>query len=94
MSDDIFLNDILKIKNIDDVKIRFIKSWTDENREIINPLEYFKNDKERLLRSLFWNYKKKKSFKEGEVVLGFVRMYSDKWLFFNASKITKDLFRI
>ena len=63
-------------------------------RDNWNPIEIFKNDAfDVLLEGQYWNYKKKKSYKEGQITLGFIRINSneDLWLLFHAGKITKDL---
>ncbi len=82
----ILLNDILNIKDLDNVKIRFVLAHKTED-----PLELFKSDKESLLNWQFWNYSKRKSFKVGEIAIGFVKIEGDKWLLFDISTITKDL---
>jgi len=62
--ENIKLNDILKLKNLDNVKIRFNlmfeKNW--------NPIEIFKNgDIHIMLNGQYWNYEKRKSFKIGQI---------------------------
>lgn len=86
----ILLNDILKIDDLTDVRIRFIlqvgDNWT--------PIEEFKNGKiSYLLEGLYWNYRKRKSFRLHQRTLGFVLLDKDEntWLFFHAGKVTKDL---
>ena len=86
----ILLNDILKLDNLDNVKIRFNLMFRDN----WNPIELFKNDAmDVLLEGQYWNYKKKKSYREGQITLGFIRINSneDLWLLFHVGKITKDL---
>lgn len=59
-----------------------------------NPIEVFKNDAfEELLEGQYWNYSRNKSFKEGQVTLGFIRISSNDnlWLLFHVGKITEDL---
>jgi len=84
------LNDILKIHDISNVKIRFNLmfggNW--------NPIETFKNNEvQTLLDGHYWNYSKNKSFKEGQVTIGLIRIKSSEnlWLLFHVGKITKDL---
>ena len=79
----IFLNDILNISDLNNVKIRFVK----EKKGVFDPLKSFKEDKKKLFEGLFWNYSKKKSFREGEIVIGLVKIEADKWLLFNISLI-------
>ena len=86
----ILLNDILKLNNLDIVKIRFNLMFRDN----WNPIEIFKNeDLDVLLEGQYWNYKKKKSYKAGQITIGFIRINSndDLWLLFHVGKITKDL---
>jgi len=63
-------------------------------RDNWNPIEMFKNDaSDVLLEGQYWNYKKKKSFKDGQVTVGFIRINSNDnlWLLFHVGKITQDL---
>jgi len=80
------LNDILKFDKLDNVKIRFNMS----NGGSFDPIRLFKEDKQHLLNGNFHNYSKK-SFKEGNITVGFARIENDKWLLFDISIITKDL---
>lgn len=81
------LNDLLQISDLSKLKIRMLTTYSDKE----NPLDYFRNNENgELMRWLFWNYSKK-SFEEGDIVIGLLRLDGDKWLFFNVSKVTKDL---
>ena len=86
MINDIKLNDLLRLEDLDNVKIRFIMPHAD-----VNPIELFKHDREELLNWQFWNYAKKKSFKKGEIAIGFVKIGIDKWLLFDISYVVADL---
>lgn len=84
------LNDILQIKNLDNVKIRFNLMF-DGNW---NPIELFKEGKlDTILKGHYWNYNTKKSYKEGQITIGLIRIKpnEDLWLLFHVGKITKDL---
>lgn len=85
----ILLNDILKLDDLDNVKVRF-NIMMDDNW---SPIEIFKNsDTVSMLRGQYWNYSKKKSFKEGQITLGFIRLQDkDLWLLFHIGRVTKDL---
>ena len=86
----IFLNEILKLDNLENVKIRFNLMFRDN----WNPIEIFKKeDFDVLLEGQYWNYKKKKSYKHGQITLGFIRINNNNelWLLFHVGKITKDL---
>jgi hypothetical protein len=83
----ILLNDILNLNNLEDVKIRFNK----KNDAEYDPIKFFKEDKERLLKGQFWNYSRNKSFKEGQIAIGFALIGEDQWLLFDISEVTKDL---
>ncbi len=84
------LNDILKLENLSNTKIRFNLMF-DGNW---NPIEMFKNnDMETILEGHYWNYDKKKSYKLGQTTIGFIRIKSNEnlWLLFHVGKVTKDL---
>ena len=86
----ILLNEILNIENLDNVKIRF-NIMVDDNW---NPIELFKNnDIESLLNGQYWNYNKKKSYKNGQITIGLILLNKkdNLWLLFHIGKITKDL---
>jgi len=85
----ILLNEILRLDNLDNVKIRFNLMFADN----WNPIEIFKsNDFDVLLNGQYWNYKKNKSFKEGQIAIGFIRLNEkDLWLLFHIGRVTKDL---
>jgi len=83
----ISLNDLLKFDNLDNVKIRFNMS----NGGSFDPIKLFKEDKQSLLNGHFHNYSSKKSYKEGNIVVGLAKIENDKWLLFDISVITKDL---
>lgn len=88
--DAIKLNDILNLNNLQNVRVRFNLMFQGN----WNPIEIFKNDEMKtLLEGQYWNYPKKKSYKAGQVTLGFIRLSSsdDLWLLFHIGKVTKDL---
>jgi len=63
-------------------------------RDNWNPIEIFKKeDFDVLLEGQYWNYPKKKSYKNGQITLGFIRINNNNelWLLFHVGKITKDL---
>lgn len=84
------LNDILRLNNLNNVKIRFnlmfAKNW--------NPIELFKNgDISTMLAGQYWNYNKNKSYKAGQITVGLVKIKpnEDFWLLFHIGQVTKDL---
>jgi hypothetical protein len=84
------LNDILKLENLNNVKIRFNLMFEDN----WNPIETFKNNEiDTLLRGQYWNYNKNKSYKTGQITVGLIRIKSNEnlWLLFHIGKISKDL---
>ncbi|HLR76160.1 MAG TPA: GIY-YIG nuclease family protein [Balneolaceae bacterium] len=88
--DAIKLNDILKLDDLRNVRIRFNLmfggNW--------NPTEIFKNNEMKtLLDGQYWNYSKRKSYKKGQTTIGFIRLKSSDnlWLLFHIGKVTKDL---
>ena len=85
----ILLNDILNFpkSQLKDIKIRFNQS----NGNDFEPLTLFIEKEQKLYEGHFWNGLKAKSFKVGQVVIGFVKIETNKWLLFDISEITKDL---
>lgn len=79
------LNDLLKIEDLSNVKIRLNIASGD-----YDPMRLYRESKEELLLSQFCNSSKIKRFKEGEIVIGLARIGNDKWLLFDISRITKD----
>lgn len=87
-NDKIRLNEILNIEDISNCKIRLLKTYS----KTINPLDFVRdNNHEDLMNWLFWNYKKQKSFKVGQKVIGLVKIDGMRWLLFNVSTVNKDL---
>ncbi len=84
----ILLNDLLKLNNLSNVKIRFNMPTKDKDYD---PIKFFKENPKRLLYGQFWKYPSKKSFDEGDIAVGFARIEGDKWLLFDISKVTKRL---
>lgn len=79
------LNDLLKIQDLSNVKIRLNLS-----NDTYNAIDKYYNDKESLLIGNFYNTGGKKWFREGETVIGLARISGYRWLLFDISKITKD----
>lgn len=86
----ICLNDILKFEDLANVKIRFVLmvdyDW--------NLIEAFKNGKtDKLLDGMYWNYEKKRSFRSGQITVGFIPLKGRKnqYLLFHVGRIIKDL---
>lgn len=85
----IYLNDILKLDDIDNIKIRFNIMFNDN----WNPIEIYKNaDFKTILGGHYHNYNNK-AYKVGQTTIGFIRINKneDLWLLFHIGKITKDL---
>lgn len=84
------LNDILLLQNLSNVKIRFNLMF----QQNWNPIELFKNgDIQVMLNGQYWNYNKNKSYKNGQITVGLVKIKPNEnnWLLFHIGKITKDL---
>ena len=85
MTNNILINDILKLENLDNVKIRLNlsnASW--------NALEHYHNDSNQMLIGHFHNSSKKKWFKENQIVIGLAQIKNNDWLLIDISKITKS----
>ncbi len=90
MKTTIKLNDLLNLNNLENVKIRF-NTMFDQNW---TPIEIYKNKNfETLLNGHYWNYNKNKSYKEGQITIGFIKIdpKDDLWLLFHIGEVTKDL---
>lgn len=88
---EIKLNDILRLDNIDNTKIRFLK---DNNTNNWEPLSLFKSGKiKECINGQYWNYSKSKSYQVGQITVGFIKIKptEDLWLLFHVGKVTKDL---
>ncbi|TXE06665.1 GIY-YIG nuclease family protein [Algoriphagus aquimarinus] len=88
--DKINLNEILQIKDLSNVKIRFNLMFRDN----WNPIEDFKNDNlEVMFEGHYHNYPNKRSYKEGQMTIAFVKIHPKEnyWLLFHIGKVTKDL---
>lgn len=88
--DSIKLNEILRLDNLQNVKIRFNLMF----RQNWNPIELFKNgDISTMLEGQYWNYNKNKSYKVGQITIGLVKIKpkEDFWLLFHIGQVTKDL---
>ncbi|MDO4229975.1 MAG: GIY-YIG nuclease family protein [Capnocytophaga sp.] len=83
--DKITLNDILKLEDLSNVKIRFNLS-----NDSWNALEHYHNDREKLLIGNFHNSENRKWFKENEIVIGLAEIRKNEWLLIDISRITKD----
>ena len=84
----IFLNDILNLEDLKNVKIRLNYPVDD-----YNPVEAFRSgEHESLLKGQYWNYPKNRSFKCGQITIGLLKLKTrDTWLLFHIGRITKDL---
>jgi hypothetical protein len=85
----IMLSDILSFDDLSNVKVRFNLMFNNN----WNPTDFFKNaDTDTMLNGQYWNYKKSKSYKQGQITVGLLRL-NDKnlWLLFHVGRVTKDL---
>lgn len=86
----IILNDILNLDNLENVKVRFNLMFADN----WNPIDIFKNrDFDTLLDGQYWNYPNKKSYKQGQTTIGFIKITGSDhlWLLFHIGRVTNDL---
>lgn len=84
----ILLNDILGIDDLGNVRIRFNLMFEGN----WDPSHFYKNnDVKVLLTGQYWNYQKKKSFRQGQITIGFLKLNDeDLWLLFHVGLVTKD----
>ncbi|PMH44646.1 hypothetical protein BCU68_12420 [Vibrio sp. 10N.286.49.B3] len=82
------LNDVLNLKDLDNVKIRFNLMFGG-NWE---PTQLYKRGQfDDLMHGHYYNRKGHKSYQEGQITVGFMRIEADKWLLFHVGRVTKDL---
>ncbi|MCY2973090.1 MAG: GIY-YIG nuclease family protein [Planctomycetota bacterium] len=88
MTTRILLNELLNLRDLHNVKVRFNKpsqaGW--------NPIELFKNgDITALLQGQYWNYSIS-SFQVGQITVGLIRLdQPDLWLLFHVGRVKKSL---
>ncbi len=79
------LNDLLKLDNLSNIKVRFNLSSSS-----YNAIGNYYTDKEKLLIGNFYNSEHKRWFNENDIVIGLAQISGDRWLLFDISRITKD----
>jgi len=90
--DSIKLNDILKLSDLSNVKVRFNQMFEGN----WNPIELFNEGRlDIMLQGHYHNYKRARSYKKGQVTIGFVRIEprEHQWLLFHVGRVTEDLNR-
>jgi hypothetical protein len=83
------LNDILRLDDLKNVRIRFNLQF----EENWNPIENFKNgDITTMLNGHYYNFSKK-FYQKGQITIGLVpiKRKENLWLLFHIGKVTKDL---
>lgn len=90
-SENILRNEILRLDNLENFKIGFDKLFKG-NWSLI---DFYKNTAfDALLTGENWNYSKRKSYKEGQITIGFIWLNENhSWLLFHIGRIIKDLFK-
>lgn len=83
------LTELLRFDNLSNVKIRLVP----QNR-YFDPVELVQSGKvEQLMEAMYWNYKKR-SFRAGQIAVGFMRLQRDnQWLLFHVGKVVRELDR-
>lgn len=89
----ILLNDILRLPDLSNVKVRFNLNFGTKIPAIDYYTDQTEESKQHMLEGQYWNYAKKSNFSDGNITLGFVPIPKkpDCWLLFHIGKITKDL---
>lgn len=78
------LNDLLKIQDLSNVKIRLNIAWQD-----FDPITHYTNDKEALMRGHFYGNPNRQMYNVGDIAIGLARIDDRHWLLFDISKITE-----
>lgn len=86
------LNDILRLPDPKNVKVRFSLILEKKRPAIDYFTDQTDESKQRMLEGQYWN-SKKRNIIEGNITLGFVPIpkKQDCWLLFHIGKVTKDL---
>jgi hypothetical protein len=85
----IYLNEILRLEDLENVKIRFNLMFEGN----WNPIEIFKNGDVEVLNKGQYHNNNKRSYKIGQVTVGLIKIRPDDdlWLLFHVGRVTKDL---
>ncbi len=78
------LNDLLKIQDLSNVKIRLNIAWQD-----FDPIAHYAYDKEALMRGHFYGNPNQQMYSVGDIAIGLARIDDEHWLLFDISKITE-----
>ncbi|MCG0634974.1 endonuclease [Lactobacillus plantarum] len=85
---DIFLNDLLKFSDFDNVKIKFNKSNGQDD-----PIDLFKENPDLVNNQwLFWR-SKRRNFNVNDIAINLIRVRDDLYLLTTIKKVTKELDR-
>ena len=89
----ILLNDILRLPDIKNVKVRFNLNFGTKRPAIDYFTDQTEESKQHMLDGQYWNYARKSNFSNGNITLGFVPIpqKQDCWLLFHIGKIVQDL---
>lgn len=78
------LNDLLRLTD-DELKKTKIR-LNIGNKTIGSPIELFKTNPKKLAEWNFWN---NKTYRAGQISIGLIRLYDDKWVLYTVADITK-----
>lgn len=86
------LNDLLKLKNLEKVKIRFnLPSSEQETDALYNdPVKAYQRNHEEIILKNLYKSDKKNYFNVGDIVIGLFPIAEDEWLLFDVSEITSE----
>ena len=84
----ILINDLLQISDEDIRKTRLKLNVFNGS---VEPLEEYKKDPNKINVEWFLWHNKRRYFKEGQIAICLLYLYSDKWLLTTIKKITKEL---
>ncbi len=84
------LNDILRLDDLENTRIRFLINAGEDWR----PFDFYKAGKiEKCLDGQYWKNAESYPYQVGYTTVGFIRMYPDQdlWLLFHVGKVTQNL---
>lgn len=86
------LNDLLKLQNLENVKIRFNLSSNDQEADAFynDPVKVYQRNHDEIILKNLYKSDKRSYFNVGDIVIGLFPIAEDEWLLFDISEITSE----
>lgn len=86
MKKEIYLNDLLHIKEFNNYYVRFVKKWGKDSTS--DPLARYHNNPDDPISHLLWKGDRETGFQIGTRIIGLIKLSNDSWLFTHVLEIT------